>query len=139
MFGQDRRQMREFFLQAWRKRSNNQILEPLEALVADVVAQHPEYHRILENPESVELDFANAEGEINPFLHMSLHVALKEQLSIDRPPGVKAAYQGLLKKVDDAHDAEHRIMECLGQVLWEAQRAGTPPDEGQYLECLKKL
>lgn len=140
MFGQNRDQMRQFFLSCWQKFSNNEPLEPLEALVAGVVADHPEYHALLEAGEqAIAKDYLPEDGETNPFLHMGMHITIREQVQTDRPTGIAAAHQQLTMKTGDALTAEHQMQECLGLVLWEAQRSGTMPDEQQYLECVRKL
>ena len=139
MFGQDRDQLRRFFVSSWQKRLNGQPLQGLEQLVARTVEQHPEYHAQLTGEEHLKRDFTPDGGETNPWLHMGMHVSLGEQLGADRPPGIRALYQRIAARHGDAHTAEHAMMECLGLVLWEAQRANCQPDEGAYLECLKKL
>lgn len=139
MFGQDREQLRRFFATSWQKHVAGQPLQALERLVADVVAQHPEYHAIVDDAEQQQADFSPAQGETNPWLHMAMHVSLGEQLGADRPPGIRALYQQAVARHGDAHSAEHAMMECLGLVLWEAQRGNRQPDENAYLDCLKKL
>ena len=140
MYGTDRDAMRRVFVDAWRKASDNEPLQPLERLVAEVVAEHPEYHPFLaETDGGIGRDFPPELGETNPFLHMGLHVGIREQLSVDRPPGMVALYRRIRLRAGDAHAAEHRIMECLAQSLWEAQRAGSMPDEACYLDCLRAL
>ncbi|MFM1891365.1 MAG: hypothetical protein RLZ44_442 [Pseudomonadota bacterium] len=138
MFGQDRTQLRRFFVSAWQKQQQAQPLEPLERLVAAVIAQHPEYQPLLRE-DALDRDWTPEQGETNPFLHMGMHITLAEQLGSDRPPGVRALYQQIVQHQGDAHAAEHRMMDCLGLVLWEAQRAGRPPDEAAFLECLRRL
>lgn len=139
MFGQDRNQLRKFFATSWQKRRENIPMEPLENMVADIVAQHPEYHALLSAAEVTDRDYTPADGETNPFLHMGMHITLAEQLSTDRPAGIRQLHQQISNKHGNAHDAEHRMMECLGLILWEAQRANRMPDEQAYLECLRKL
>lgn len=140
MYGTDRDAMRRVFVEAWRKAGNDEPLQPLERLVAEVIAEHPEYHRLLtEEDGAVGRDFRPELDETNPFLHLALHLGIREQLAVDRPPGVRDLYRRILQRAGDAHDAEHRIMECLGRTLWEAQRAGRMPDEAAYLDCLRTL
>ena len=111
----------------------------MEALIADVIEIHPEYHAILESGDEVQhQDFTPDQGQTNPFLHMGMHIALREQASTDRPPGVKTIHQKLIS-TKGQHEAEHSMMECLGQALWNAQRNHQSPDETAYLDCLKKL
>jgi len=140
MFTQDRNQMRLFFQACWRKQQQRLPMEPLEALVADVVAMHPEYHRLLESAQGpLDAEFSAESGQENPFLHMGMHIALREQLAAGRPAEVRDIHQRLTRLRGDAHPAEHEMMECLGRVLWEAQRAGTTPDEQVYFDCLRRL
>ncbi len=137
MFGNDRTALRQVFVEAWRKYQSRLPLEPLEALVADVVAAHPEYHALLTNAE-LDQEYTPERGETNPFLHMALHVSLREQLTSDRPPGIAAVIRQLARQKGDLHQAEHLLLECLGRVLWEAQRNNRLPDEAAYLECAKR-
>ena len=140
MFDIDREQSRQMFFTAWKKHSNQQVLEPIESLIVDVIQLHPEYHVLLENPEtSQDKDYFPEMGETNPFLHMGLHIAIKEQISIDQPFGINKHYQRLLAKHQDPHMVEHQIMECLAQMIWEAQRSHSMPDNNVYMECIKKL
>jgi hypothetical protein len=140
LFGQNRDQLRRFYIEAWRKFQRNEPLQPLEAMIAEVVAQHPEYHTLLENEDkAIGHDFSSENGQGNPFMHMGMHLGLREQLSTRRPAGIEAIYDKLVKRLGDAHEAEHRMIECLGQAMWQAQQSGLPPSEEDYLECLKKL
>lgn len=140
MFGQDRDSLRRFFLDAWRKRQADDPLEPLERLIAEVVAQHPEYQALLTDPErALSAEFTPEAGQSNPFLHMGMHITLAEQLASDRPSGIRVIYRRLAPEGADRHQVEHRMMECLGLVLWEAQRDGRAPDEKAYLDCLRRL
>jgi len=139
MFGQNREELRRFFQTSWEKRRNSQPLQPLEHLVAQIIEQHPEYQRHLGDPDQLDRDFSPEQGETNPWLHMGMHITLAEQVSSDRPSGMRASYQQVLAHFGDHHAAEHAMMDCLGVALWEAQRGGTAPDEQRYLECLKKL
>ena len=135
----DREGLRAFYLEAWRKRRERLPAEPLEIQVADVVEQHPEYHGLLERgPAALERDWTPEGGESNPFLHMGLHLALREQVATDRPAGVAGLYHALAARLG-AHDAEHRMAEALAEALWQAQRHGRPPDEAAYLEALREL
>lgn len=137
MFNPSRDQARNMFFDTWRKYRAREALSGIETLVIDVVLRHPEYHPILDQPEQyLERDYAPEQGETNPFLHMSIHLAITEQLSIDQPAGVKARYQALLAQTGDAHAAQHEVMDCLAEMIWQAQRNQTPPDAGLYLACL---
>jgi hypothetical protein len=140
LFGQDRNQLRQMYIDSWHRRQTNQPLEPLQTLIADVVAQHPEYQSMLEDQDrALSHDYIPEQGETNPFLHMGMHIAIHEQLQTGRPAGIVESYQRLVAKLGDTHEAEHQMMECLGQVMWEAQRSGKMPDDQEYLHCLKRL
>jgi len=124
------------FFAAWRRYRAGQPLAGIEALALEVMLQHPEYHDTLGHPERYrDRDYVD---ESNPFLHMSLHLALEEQLSIDQPPGVAARFAALLAKSGERHDALHEALECLAEMVWRAQKDKTPPDAGFYLDCLKQ-
>ena len=138
--GQNREQMRRMYLNAWRKFSAQSPLEPLEAQLAAVIAEHPEYIAWLESGDTaVTADFTPEGGRENPFLHMGLHLAIREQVATDRPAGIAAIHQKLSTRLRDAHAAEHVMLEPLAETLWEAQRLGCAPDEQLYLDRLKKL
>lgn len=140
MFIQDRNEARRFFIDVWHKYRNNKILEPLETLVLAVIHEHPEYQSLLLNKDvALSLEHDPDSGLLNPFLHMGMHIAIREQLQADRPAGIRLLHQQMLAKYADSHELEHSMMECLGQVLWSAQREQRPPDEGLYLECLRRL
>jgi len=140
MFDLDREQSRQMFFSAWKKHKNQQVLEPIESLIVDVIQLHPEYHALLEKPDAnQDKDYFPDMGETNPFLHMGLHIAIKEQISIDQPFGIKDQYSRLLTKHQDPHIVEHQIMECLAQMIWEAQRNKSFPNNEAYLACLKSL
>ena len=140
MFGNDRTEIRRVFVMAWRRARAGEPLAPLERLVVEVVRLHPEYHPLLGRPEAaVEGEYPPELGQTNPFLHMGMHIAIREQAEADRPPGIALLYRRLAERAGDPHEVEHRLMECLGQALWEAQRAGTLPDESAYLACARRL
>lgn len=138
LFGQDRGELRRMYVQAWRLFRAQQPMSPLESQIAAVVAEHPEYHALLED-ERVEADFTPEGGQSNPFLHMGLHLAIREQVATNRPPGIRDVFNGLAKRKGDAHDAEHEMLECLAESLWQAQRDGVMPDESAYLQKLSHL
>jgi len=138
MFNPSKEQVRSFFCDAWRKHGQRVPLTPLEALAVDWAVQHPEYHADLQAADAAQTDYAVEGGRSNPFLHLSMHLAITEQLSIDQPPGICAAHARLLARTGDAHKAAHEIMECLGQVIWESQRLNRPFSNEQYLELLGK-
>jgi hypothetical protein len=136
---QSRDEIRRVYLDVWQKMQQGKLLEPMEALIAEVIELHPEYQPLLADDEAVEgLEFTPEQGQTNPFLHMGMHIALREQAGGDRPAGVRQVYERLVA-ARGRHEAEHAMMECLGQSLWEAQRENRVPDENAYLECLKKL
>ena len=137
MFNPSRDQVRSFFIDTWRKARAKEVLTPMETIAADIIALHPEYHAVVEDPEAVHRDFPPEAGQINPFLHLSLHLAIAEQISIDQPPGIKAAYFALRRTLE-VHDAEHAIMECLGETLWRAQRNNAPMEGEAYLDCVRR-
>jgi hypothetical protein len=139
MFGNNRNELRQVYLNCWRLKVNKLPMDPMQEVVANIVEAHPEYHQLLEDEDIVDKDFSADTGESNPFLHMSMHIALHEQISTDRPKGINDCYQKLCLTKGGPHDAEHEMMECLGQALWEAQRNQTQPDEEKYLSCLKKI
>ncbi len=140
VFGQDREQLRRFYCQSWEVYRQGGPLEPLQAQIVAVIKQHPEYQPLLENPDSlISRDFFPELGETNPFLHMGMHLALQEQLSTDRPRGIRDLYATLLEKSGDAHQLEHRLMDCLAEMIWRAQKDGETPDEVRYLGCIKSL
>jgi hypothetical protein len=138
MFNPSRDEVRQFFTETWRKERAHEILTPLESMAADWMREHPEYHDALGNPESRDADYSPDRGQTNPFLHLSMHLAISEQLSIDQPPGIRRAHDKLAARLGSAHDAQHAIMECLGQVMWEAQRSNTPPDTDTYLALIER-
>ncbi len=139
MFNPTRDQVRQFFFEAWRKHRNGLPLVGLETTAADLVLAHPEYHTMLDDPERyLNREWTPEDGQTNPFLHLSMHLAIAEQRSIDQPPGIRAALLLLAQRLGDEHEAEHAAMECLGEMMWRAQRTGTQPDVAGYLECLAR-
>lgn len=138
IFSQDRGELRRMYHDAWQKRRDGLPLSPLETQIADVVALHPEYHAALE-ADDVDRDYLPDDGATNPYLHMGLHLGIREQVGTNRPAGIREIFAGLEKRLADPHDAEHRMIECLAETLWEAQGSGTPPDEDRYLERLRRL
>jgi hypothetical protein len=137
MFNPSRDEVRRFFSDTWGKYRRGEALSGLEQTALQVILMHPEYQPVLEDPErSLERDFSPEGGQLNPFLHLSLHLAIEEQISIDQPRGIRERFEQLAAKTGAEHDAKHAVLECLGETIWEAQRAGAPPDEQAYLECL---
>lgn len=138
--GQSREQMRRMYLEAWRKFSCQLPLEPLEAQLAAIISEHPEYVAWLKSREdALSTEFTPEGGRENPFLHMGLHLAIREQVGTNRPTGIAEIHQKLSTRFGDAHAAEHAMLEPLAETLWESQRLGRMPDEHAYLERLKKL
>lgn len=136
MFTPSREQVRRFFCDTWRKHRERSVLEGLEATALDIILAHPEYHALLEAPEAaVETDYTPERGETNPFLHLSLHLAIAEQVSIDQPPGIRDAYARVAARCDP-HAAQHVLLDCLGETIWSAQRTGGGLDHLAYLECI---
>jgi len=138
IFGQDRQQLRQMYIDAWRKAQAGQPLSPLDAQIAAVVEQHPEYHDVLKE-DSPDETYTPQGGQTNPFLHMGLHLAIREQVATDRPAGIAAIHRSLCERSGDLHQAEHRMIDCLAESLWEAQKRNQPPDENVYLERLQRL
>lgn len=139
MFGNDREALRRTFQEAWRKHCNGQPLEALEAQIVAVVERHPEYHPVVASEAGLARDFHPEQGEVNPYLHMAMHLALEDQRRTDRPPGIAAALAAVERRQGERHGAEHAAMECLGRVMWEAQAAGRAPDEQDFLNCVRRL
>lgn len=135
----DREGLRALYLEAWRKRREGLPAEPLEIQVADVIEQHPEYQALIEQGEkALDRDWTPEHGETNPFLHMGLHLALREQVATDRPAGIAALHRGLAARFG-LHESEHRMAECLAEALWTAQRNNSLPDEVCYMEALRRI
>jgi hypothetical protein len=137
---QSREALRRMYVDAWRKHRDSRPVEPVEDQIIRVVEFHPEYAALLESgAEALDRDYTPEGGQANPFLHMGLHLAIREQVATDRPPGIRDVHRALLSRLGDAHAAEHAMIECLGEALWQAQRSGRPPDEAAYLEALRRL
>jgi hypothetical protein len=139
VFAPSREEARRFLVDAWAKYRAGRPLSGLEQKAVAIIALHPEYHAIVEDPERhLPRDYGPEGGEINPFLHLSLHLAVDEQLAIDQPAGLRAEFERLRAKHGDEHAALHDVLECLGETVWQAQRLGTQPDANVYLACLRK-
>jgi hypothetical protein len=139
MFNPSRDEARRFLAEAWRKRREKLPATPLETMAADVVEIHPEYFALLESGEAaLDREWTPEDGATNPFLHLSLHLAIEEQLQIDQPPGIRAACESLCAQHGERHAALHAILDCLGETIWRAQRNRTPPDGAAYLECVRR-
>ena len=139
IFGTDRDQLRRFYCEAWARHQRGEALDPLARQVTQVIEEHPEYHALVASPgRALSTEFTPEGGQVNPFLHMGMHLAIREQVATNRPEGIRQAYQQLLQRLG-GHEAEHAIMECLGEAMWAAQRTQTAPDEQGYLECIRRL
>lgn len=139
LFNPSRDEARNFLFESWRKRRSGELLTPLEDLAAQLIAKHPEYHAVLENPEGhQDKDYLPEGGAANPFLHLMMHLTIEEQISINQPAGIRAQFMRLTHKFESEHDAQHRMMECLGEMIWQAQRNRTQPDAAIYFACLEK-
>ena len=138
IFGQDRSELRQMYADAWRKRRENLPMSPLEAQIVDVIEMHPEYHAEISGGD-IDRDYTPDGGRTNPFLHMGLHLGIREQVSTNRPSGIAGVYRSVAARTGDAHAAEHGMIECLAETLWEAQSSNRAPDEQKYLERLRNL
>ncbi|HEX6734199.1 MAG TPA: DUF1841 family protein [Azonexus sp.] len=138
MFNPSREQVRRFFCDAWRKHQERLPLAGAEVAAADLAARHPEYHALLADADgALEKEWTPEGGQMNPFLHLSLHLAIHEQLSIDQPPGIRAAFEHLVKRMD-RHAAEHILLETLAETVWHAQRHGGQLDAVAYVEAVRR-
>ena len=139
MLQQNRSDYREVFFSVWKKIENQQsISDAMETIIAQIIKQHPEYHNTLSNYDKfIEKDYLPEMGDSNPFMHMSMHIAITEQLMTDQPQGIKSIYQKLCTRLADTHEVEHLIMECLGNMIWKSQKNQSMPDMNEYLECIK--
>ncbi len=139
MFTPSQDDVRRFFCETFRKHEAREILTPLEAIARDWVAQHPEYANAFADVESaITKNYSVEQGVENPYLHLSMHLSIAEQISIDQPPGIRAACVALSQKLGSEHAAHHQIMECLGEMVWRSQRNGLPPDGAAYIECVRR-
>lgn len=139
MFAPNRDDVRRFFCEAWSKHQGAQPLTPLEAMAIDWVLEHPEYHGDLASlDDALQRDYPPEAGRTNPFLHLSLHLAIGEQVSIDQPPGIRRAFEALARRRGSLHDAAHDLMECLAESVWSSQRSGQPLANEAYLQCIRR-
>ena len=139
MFSPSREDVRRFFFETWRKYRSQAPLEGLEKTALEVVLLHPEYHALLESEDSdIDREFLPEGGQLNPFLHLSLHLALAEQISIDQPRGIRGLHAQTLARAQSDHDALHLLLECLGETVWRAQRDHAAQDEEAYLDCIRR-
>ncbi len=139
MFAPSQNDVRRFFCATHAKRREGAPLTPMEALAADWIAEHPEYHAELADEAAALAAVYDVEaGRTNPFLHLSMHLTITEQVAIDQPRGIKQACELLAARRGSAHEAHHEIMECLGEMIWASQRSGQPPDGHRYLDCVRR-
>ena len=138
IFGSDRNELRQMYVDAWRKSCAGELMSPLEAQIAQVIQDHPEYQAVI-TAETLDESYTPAGGKTNPFLHMGLHLAVREQIATNRPAGIAEVFELLLTQTGDRHAAEHRALDCLAEALWTAQNNNTAPDEQAYLESLRHL
>ena len=139
MFSPSQHDVRAFFCETWRKQALGSPLTPIETLAARWIQEHPEYHTALADVAAAQASvFRVEDGQTNPFLHLSMHLSIEEQLSIDQPRGIRQAVQTLAARLGDLHQAHHQVMECLGEMIWASQRSGLPPDPHQYLDCVQR-
>lgn len=139
LFNPSRDEVRQFFFDAWAKFTAKQTLTDLEKIAVGVMHLHPEYHDILNQPEQyAQQEYFPEMGETNPFLHMSLHLSIHEQLSINQPIGIVDIYQSLVATHQDEHLAQHDLIDCLAETIWSAQRNKTTLDVDYYLQLLKQ-
>lgn len=139
MFAPSQHDVRRFFCEAHTKQRQAQPLTPMEALAAQWIAEHPEYHAELSDVvAALAASYSVEDGRSNPFLHLSMHLTITEQLAIDQPRGIKQAFELLASRLGSAHEAQHQVMECLGDMIWTSQRSGAPPDGHAYLDCVRR-
>jgi hypothetical protein len=139
MFQPSQADVRRFFCGVYAKSRANQPLEAIELLASQWIAEHPEYHAEFADVDAALANMAKAEaGRENPFLHLSMHLSISEQCSIDQPRGIRQAVELLAAKRNDLHAAHHEVMDCLGRMVWESQRAGRPPDGAAYIACVQQ-
>jgi hypothetical protein len=139
MFTPSQHDVRSFFCESWRKRREGAVATPLETMAADWISEHPEYQADLSDLDAALAAVYDVEaGRTNPFLHLSMHLTIEEQIGIDQPRGIRQAYELLRARLGSAHDAQHEVMECLGKMVWESQRSGRPPDGDAYIDCVRR-
>ena len=139
MFQPSQHDVRAFFCGTWRKQCAGQPLTPLEAQAAFWIDEHPEYHATLaDEPAALQAVYRVEDGRENPFLHLSMHLSILEQVGIDQPTGIRAAVERLAAATGSLHAAHHQVMECLGEMVWASQRSGLPPDGEAYLDCVRR-
>jgi hypothetical protein len=139
LFDPSRDEARNFLFESWRKHRTMELLTPLEDLAVQLIGKHPEYFAVLEDPQQhQDQDYLPEHGATNPFLHLMMHLTIEEQISIDQPAGTRAHFVRLTQRLASEHEAQHRMMECLSEMIWQAQRNRTQPDAAVYFACLEK-
>lgn len=138
MYSNDRGEMRQYFFQTWQKFQAQQMLTDLEQQIVQVILEHPEYHPIFNQPDKyLNKDYLPEFGETNPYLHLALHLTIRDQVSTDRPIGINQIFQQFCKKFGDNLTAEHEMMECLATIMWQSMQQGGQFDLNNYLESLR--
>lgn len=139
MFSPSQADVRRFFCSIYAKAQTEQALEAIETIASLWINEHPEYHAELADVDAALAAMTRVEdGKSNAFLHLSMHLSITEQCSIDQPRGIRQAVELLTHRRDSLHEAHHEVMECLGQMIWESQRAGRPPDGNAYIACVQR-
>lgn len=139
MFQPSQHDVRRFFCTTWRKQRDGAPLTPMEAMAADWISEHPEYHGDLADEEAaLAAVYTVEDGRTNPFLHLAMHLSIAEQCGIDQPTGIRQAVQLLAARRDGLHAAHHEVMECLGEMVWASQRSGLPPDGPAYIDAVRR-
>jgi len=136
VFSQDRKKQRKFLADTWQKYTKNKPLEPLEKQLVSIIEIHPEYHNLIGNIDS---EYFPEQGKVNPFLHIYLHLALRDHLSINMPKGIKEVHQKLINQHKDSHVVEHLMMECIAEMIYISQKNNTALDHENYLNCITRL
>ena len=139
MFSPSQADVRRFFCSVFAKARAGQPLEAIEIIASQWLEEHPEYHPdFMDADAALEKHYDVESGSTNPFLHLSMHLSISEQCSIDQPRGIRQAVESLTARRDSLHDAHHEAMDCLGQMVWESQRSGRPPDGDAYIDCVQR-
>ncbi|MEO7390671.1 MAG: DUF1841 family protein [Ramlibacter sp.] len=139
MFNPSQPDVRRFFCAVHAKSHGGQPMDALETLAGQWLQEHPEYEADMADADAaVARAYDGQDGRSNPFLHLSMHLSISEQSSIDQPRGIRQAVELLAARLGSLHDAQHEVMDCLGQMLWESQRAGRPPDGESYIDCVRR-
>jgi len=139
MFTPSQHDVRRFFCETHTRQRQSLPLTPMQTLAAQWIDEHPEYHAVLADVDAaLAAHYSVDDGRTNPFLHLSMHLSISEQVAIDQPRGIKQAFELLGLRLGSAHEAQHQVMECLGEMIWASQRSGLPPDGQAYLDCVRR-